>query len=82
MTYQHLREQEGDYKMTTDFDRQAKIYHELNKLYKKIGSLKETVREEALKEMNTSETDLQIDLQNAFDYSLHGIGYDYDQRRW
>lgn len=68
--------------MTTDFDRQANIYDALNKLYNTIGSLKETVKEEAFKEMNTSETDLQIDLQNAFDYFLHRIGYNYDQRRW
>ena len=68
--------------MTTDFDRQADIYDALNRLYKTIGVLKDTVKEEVEKEMGTSETDLQIDLQNAFDNFLHRIGYNYDQRRW
>ena len=68
--------------MTTDVKRQAEIYDALDSLAVTVLELRNCVREDIKTKQNTSETDLQIDLQNIFDRFLHKMGYLYDQRRW
>ena len=68
--------------MTTDKKRQLEILSALKYLKERVATLTECVEEDIRDGLNTSETDLQIDLATGFDHFLHKIGYDYDQRRW
>ena len=68
--------------MTTDVKRQNEIYDALDALAVRVLELRECLRDDINNKQNTSETDLQIDLQNIFDRFLHKMGYWYDQRRW
>ena len=68
--------------MTTDKNRQIQIRTSLVSLKTTIDTLIDCVTDDILREQNTSECDIQTDLQHAFDNFLHRIGYDYDQRRW
>ena len=68
--------------MTTDKNRQTTIINALADLERVAKELKECVEEDVLCGLNTSESDLQIDLQKTFDRFLHAMGYWYDQRRY